>query len=49
VLQASVIFLGTRLHASLNSFATITLGVTVLWTLVAGALYREHCKTSQEC
>jgi ATP:ADP antiporter, AAA family len=49
VLQASIIFLGTRLHASLNSFATITLAFTVLWTLVAGALYREHCQKSQEC
>src|SRR6202522_1406155 len=49
VLQASVIFLGTRLHASLTWFATITLGFTALWVLVAGALYREHCKTSQEC
>jgi AAA family ATP:ADP antiporter len=49
VLQAGIIFLGTRLHASLTWFATITLAVTVLWTLVAGALYREHCKKSQEC
>ncbi|HXM08734.1 MAG TPA: Npt1/Npt2 family nucleotide transporter [Terriglobales bacterium] len=49
VLQAGIIFLGTRLHASLTWFATITLGFTALWVLVAGALYREHCKTSQEC
>jgi AAA family ATP:ADP antiporter len=49
VTQAGIIFLGTRLHASLNWFATITIGCTVLWTLVAGALYREHCKKSQEC
>jgi ATP:ADP antiporter, AAA family len=49
VTQAGIIFLGTRLHASLNAFATITIAFTVLWTLVAGALYREHCKKSQEC
>jgi AAA family ATP:ADP antiporter len=49
VTQAGIIFIATRLHASLNWYATITLAVTVLWTLVAGALYREHCKTSQEC
>ncbi len=49
VLQAGIIFIGTRLHASLTWFATITLAVTVLWTLVAGALHREHCKKSQEC
>jgi len=42
VLQAGIIFLGTRLHASLTWFATITLAVTVVWTLVAGALYRHH-------
>jgi len=49
VLQAGIIFVGTQLHASLTWFATITLAFTVLWTLVAGALYREHCKKSQEC
>jgi ATP:ADP antiporter, AAA family len=49
VLQAGIIFIGTRLHASLTWFATITLGFTVLWVLVAGALYREHCNKSQEC
>lgn len=49
VTQAGIIFLGTRLHASLGWFATITLVVTVLWTWVAFALYREHCKKSQEC
>jgi AAA family ATP:ADP antiporter len=49
VTQAGIIFIGTRLHASLNVFATITIGFTILWTLVAVALYREHCKKSQEC
>jgi len=49
VSQAGIIFLGTRLHASLNAFATTTIVFTVLWTLVAAALYREHCKKSQEC
>jgi ATP:ADP antiporter, AAA family len=49
VLQAGIIFVGTRLHASLASFATITLAVTVLWAFTAGALYREHCNKSQEC
>jgi len=50
VLQAGIIFLGTRfLHLSVSGFATITLGFTALWILVAGALYRQHCKRSQEC
>ncbi len=49
VTQAGIIFLGSRLHASLNAFATITLVFTVLWILVAAALYREHCKKSREC
>jgi AAA family ATP:ADP antiporter len=49
VTQAGIIFLGTRLHASLTVFAAITLTVTVLWTLVAFALYREHrIKSPQE-
>jgi ATP:ADP antiporter, AAA family len=49
VSQAGIIFVGTRLHASLTWFATITLGFTVLWIWVAVALYRQHCKTSREC
>jgi ATP:ADP antiporter, AAA family len=48
VLQAGIIFLGTRLHASLTWFATITLAFTVLWILVAGALYRQHLQKSPE-
>ena len=42
VLQAGIIFVGTRLHASLTWFATITLAFAGLWIWVAGALYREH-------
>jgi ATP:ADP antiporter, AAA family len=48
VSQAGIIFLGTRLHASLTWFATITLAFTVLWILVAGALYRQHREKSPE-
>jgi ATP:ADP antiporter, AAA family len=49
VTQAGIIFIATRLHASLNAYAAITLAVTVLWIWVAYALYREHCKVSHEC
>ncbi len=49
VTQAGIIFGATRLHASLKWYSAITLVVTVLWTMVAGALYREHCKVSHEC
>jgi len=50
VSQAGIIFLGTRLlHLSIGGFATITLAFTVLWTLVATALYREHCTKTHEC
>jgi ATP:ADP antiporter, AAA family len=50
VSQAGIIFAGTRfLHLSISGFATITLVFTLLWILVAGALYREHCQKSQEC
>jgi ATP:ADP antiporter, AAA family len=50
VSQAGIIFAGTRfLHLSISGFATITLVFTALWIVVAAALYREHCKKSQEC
>jgi ATP:ADP antiporter, AAA family len=50
VSQAGIIFAGTRfLHLSISGFALITLACTVLWILVAVALYREHCAKSQEC
>ncbi len=48
VLQAGIIFVATRLHASLKSYAAITLGFIVLWILVAGALYRQHLQKSPE-
>ena len=48
VLQAGIIFVGTRLHASLTWFATITLAFTAFWILVAGALYRQHRQQSPE-
>jgi len=44
VLQAGIIFAGSAMHFSLSAFAAITLGFVALWTLVAGALYREHRK-----
>jgi ATP:ADP antiporter, AAA family len=50
VSQAGIIFLGTRfLRLSVRGFATTTLVFTVLWILVAVALYRQHCTRSQEC
>ena len=48
VLQAGIILVGTRLHASLTWFATITLAFTAFWILVAGALYRQHRQQSPE-
>jgi ATP:ADP antiporter, AAA family len=49
VTQAGIIFVATWLHASLKWYAGITLFVTVLWTLTARALYKEHCKKTHEC
>jgi ATP:ADP antiporter, AAA family len=50
VSQAGIIFVGTRfLHLSVSGFATITLAFTLLWILVARALYRQHCQRAQEC
>jgi AAA family ATP:ADP antiporter len=48
VTQAGIIFIGTRLHASISAFASITLAFTGLWLLVAGALYRQHRQKSPE-
>jgi len=48
VLQAGIIFVGTAVHLPLSAFAVITLVVTALWTLVAGALYHEHRKISPQ-
>jgi ATP:ADP antiporter, AAA family len=48
VTQAGIIFVGTRLHASITSYASITLVFTVLWILVAVALYRQHQQKSPE-
>jgi ATP:ADP antiporter, AAA family len=50
VTQAGIIYTGTRfLHLSVSGFAAITLVVTALWSLVAWALFREHCKRTNEC
>jgi ATP:ADP antiporter, AAA family len=49
VTQAGIIFLGTRvLHFAVTGFAAITIVFTMLWILVAAALYREHRLKSQE-
>ena len=49
VLQAGIIFVGSWLSISVASFAGITVVVTVLWILVALALYRWHCQRSPHC
>jgi AAA family ATP:ADP antiporter len=48
VTQAGIIFAGSRLHASITSYASITVGFTVLWILVAVALYRQRPQKSPE-
>jgi ATP:ADP antiporter, AAA family len=42
VLQAGVIFIGTSLHFGVQTFAGMTLAITLLWLLVAFKLYQEH-------
>jgi ATP:ADP antiporter, AAA family len=46
VTQAGIIFVGTRLHASITWFAAITVAFTGLWIVVAAALYRQHQQKS---
>jgi AAA family ATP:ADP antiporter len=48
VLQAGVIFLGTRLHFSVRSFAAVTLSITMAWLYVAFRLFEEHRRLSPE-
>jgi AAA family ATP:ADP antiporter len=42
VLQACVIFLGTRLHFSVRVFAEVTLIITLVWIYVAFRLFQEY-------
>jgi len=42
VTQAGIVGLGTRLGASVGTFAAFTVGLTVVWLVVAGQIAREH-------
>ena len=42
VMQAGVIFIGTSLHFGIQTFAGVTLAITLLWLFVAFKLYQEH-------
>jgi AAA family ATP:ADP antiporter len=42
VTQAGIVGLGTRLGASIGAFAAFTVGLTVVWLMVAGQIAREH-------
>ena len=49
VTQAGIIFLGTQmLHLAVRGFAAITILVTLLWIVVACALYKEHKRRSPQ-
>ena len=48
VMQAGIIFVGSRLHASIGSYAATTLAFTALWIAVAVALYRQHLQKSPQ-
>jgi AAA family ATP:ADP antiporter len=42
VTQAGIVGLGTRLGAGVGAFAAFTVGLTVVWLIVAGQIAREH-------
>ncbi len=42
VMQAGIVGLGTRLGAGIGAFAAFTVGLTVVWLMVAGQIAREH-------
>jgi ATP:ADP antiporter, AAA family len=48
VTQAGIIFVATRLHASLKWYSAITLAVTLLWTIVAVVLYPQYRQKSSQ-
>lgn len=47
VLQAGIIFLGTRLHFGVPAFSAMTLVVTALWGVVAVLLYFKYRQVTQ--
>lgn len=48
VLQAGIVYTGTRLGFSISTFAGISVGLTLAWILVCVGLYREHTRRSPE-
>ncbi len=42
VTQAGIVGLGTRLGAGIGAFAAFTVGLTVVWLMIAGQIAREH-------
>lgn len=42
MLQAALVFAGTKMALGLQSFAGITMVLTVLWLTIAGLIFREH-------
>jgi ATP:ADP antiporter, AAA family len=44
VVQAGIVFAGTKAGLALQGFAGLTLGVVTLWLVVAGLLFAEHRK-----
>jgi len=47
VLQAGVVFLGTRAAWGITGFAGLNLIFVVIWLIVVGFLYREHKRMTQ--
>jgi len=42
VLQAVIVFVGTKLALSISGFAAVSVVLTMIWLLVTVAIYREH-------
>jgi len=49
VLQAGIIFLGTRLRFSVRGFSALTLVITIAWLIVAFLLFRMHKRRLPAC
>jgi ATP:ADP antiporter, AAA family len=44
VLLAGIVYVGTKMALSISGFASISVGLTIVWILVTIGIYREHKK-----
>ena len=48
MLQAGVVFIGTKLAFEIPHFAALNIGFVLVWLMIAALIYREHKRVSKE-